>query len=101
MRIAIIALTALALSAIILFVLIPRKATKSETVVAPKAKPAVSKEPIEWDRDSMMNAYRKEQERFVKVLNEASDEKLFTVLNYAIANHYVPNRDIDPFLMFM
>jgi hypothetical protein len=45
----------------------------------------------------MMRAYGKEQARFAKVLKEASDEELFVVLNYAIANHYVPNRDVDPF----
>lgn len=67
MQIAIIVAIVLALSAIILFVFIPRKTTKPETVVAPKAKPAVSNEPIEWNRDSMMNAYRKEQARFAKV----------------------------------
>ena len=39
----------------------------------------------------------KEQFRFAKVLSEASDEELFIVLNYAIAQHYVPNREIDPF----
>ena len=43
--------------------------------------------------------FRIEQARFAKVLKEASDEELFTVLNYAIASHYVPNRDIDPFLI--
>ena len=86
LRIAIIVTAVLALAAIVFFVLIPRKATKPETVVAPKAKPAVSKEPIEWDRDSMMNAYRKEQERFAKVLSEASDDELFVVLNFAIAH---------------
>lgn len=32
-----------------------------------------------------------------KFLSKASDEELFVVLNYAIARHYVPNRDIDPF----
>ena len=97
LQIVIIALAVLALSAIILFVLSPRKATKLEIVVAPKAKPAVSKESIEWDRDSMMKAYEKEQARFAKVLSEASDEELFVVLNFAIAHQYVPNRTIDPF----
>ena len=43
------------------------------------------------------NGYAKEQARFAKVLKEASDEELFVVLNYAIANHFVPNRDIDPY----
>lgn len=41
--------------------------------------------------------YAKEQARFAKVLSEASDEELFIVLNYAIAQHYVPNKNIDPF----
>lgn len=31
------------------------------------------------------------------MLKEASDEELFVMLNYAIAHHYVPNREIDPF----
>ena len=43
------------------------------------------------------NGYAKEQARFAKVLSEASDEELFIVLNYAIAQHYVPNKNIDPF----
>ena len=41
--------------------------------------------------------YKAEQKRFEKVLQQASDEELFTVLKYAIAYHYVPNRDVDPF----
>lgn len=41
--------------------------------------------------------YAKEQARFAKVLKEASDEELFVMLNYAIAHHFVPNREIDPF----
>lgn len=45
----------------------------------------------------MRDGYEKEQVRFAKVLREASDEELFVVLNYAIANHFVPNMDIDPF----
>ncbi|MBR1513367.1 MAG: hypothetical protein IJ622_03645 [Bacteroidales bacterium] len=43
------------------------------------------------------NGYEKEQARFAKVLDEASDEELFMVLSYAIAHQYVPNRDIDPY----
>lgn len=102
LQIAIIALAVLALAAIKLFVLIPRKAAKPETVVAPKATivskgSTTSKDPIEWDRDSMMKAYEKEQARFAKVLSEASDEELFVVLNFAIAHQYVPNRTIDLF----
>ena len=49
------------------------------------------------DLDRMREGYGKEQERFAKVLKEASDEELFTVLNYAIAQQYVPNKEIDPF----
>ena len=53
----------------------------------------------EWEREieQEREGYAKEQARFAKVLSEASDEELFIVLNYAIANHYVPNMDIDPF----
>lgn len=43
------------------------------------------------------NGYEKERNRFDEVLKQASDEELFVVLNYAIAHHYVPNRDVDPF----
>ncbi len=39
----------------------------------------------------------KEQARFAEVLRQASDEELFIVLKYAIAHHYVPTRDIDPY----
>lgn len=38
-----------------------------------------------------------EQNRFEKVLQQASDDELFTVFKYAIARHYVPNREVDPF----
>lgn len=41
--------------------------------------------------------YKKEQDRFAEVLRQASDEELFLVLNYAIANHFVPNMDVDPY----
>jgi hypothetical protein len=41
--------------------------------------------------------YKAEQKRFEKVLQQASDDELFLVLNYAIAHHFVPNREIDPF----
>lgn len=55
--------------------------------------------PSNWVREleREREGYAKEQARFAKVISEASDEELFIVLNYAIANHYVPNRDIDPF----
>jgi len=42
-------------------------------------------------------SYEREQKRFEEVLQQASDEELFTVLKYAIAHRFVPNRDVDPF----
>lgn len=57
LRIAIIVAAVLALAAVII-ALIPRKDTMSE-IIASKTKPSVSKEPIEWDRDSMMRAFAK------------------------------------------
>jgi len=107
LRIAIIVAAVLALAAVIIS-LIPRKAPKPKIVATPKEE-AVSKEPtisedsIKRGRERGLElgrereGYAKEQARFAKVLNEASDEELFVVLNYAIANQYVPNRDIDPF----
>lgn len=71
-----------------------------------KEDPAVSEDSIKrkMDSDSIRREmerererYAKEQARFAKVLKEASDEELFVMLNYAIANHFVPNREIDPF----
>ncbi len=41
--------------------------------------------------------YKMECRRFDKVMKNASDEELFLVLRYAIANGFVPNREIDPF----
>lgn len=78
--------------------------SESEKTIV-KEDPAISKDSIkrEWEREieqeieQEREGYAKEQARFAKVLSEASDEELFVVLNYAIANHYVPNRDIDPF----
>ena len=71
----------------------------SKTIV--KEDPAISEDSIkrEWVREleREKEGYAKEQARFAKVLSEASDEELFIVLNYAIANHYVPNKNIDPF----
>ena len=97
----------LALLIIAFLVLIPRKDPKPKAVTTSKMK-AVSKEPTisedslkrEWKRqmEREREGYAKEQARFAKVLSEASDEELFIVLNYAIAQHYVPNREIDPFL---
>ena len=74
--------------------------SESEKTIV-KEDPAISKDSIkrEWEQEieQEREGYAKEQARFAKVLSEASDEELFVVLNYAIANHYVPNRDIDPF----
>lgn len=96
----------LALLVIAFLVLTPQKAPKPKVVVTPKVE-VVSKSPtisedslkLEWKREleRKREGYAKEQARFDKVLSEASDEELFIVLNYAIAQHYVPNRDIDPF----
>ena len=52
---------------------------------------------MEQKREREREGYAKEQERFEKVLNEASDKELLIVLKYAIAHRYVPNRDIDPY----
>lgn len=81
--------------------------SESEKPIVKEA-PAVSEDSIKWNKDSIRRkmdrkyernreGYAKEQARFAKVLKEASDEELFVVLNYAIANHFVPNRDIDPY----
>jgi hypothetical protein len=116
LRITITATVVLALLVIASFVLTPRKAPKTKTVTTPKVE-AISKEPTisqdtlkrEWEREDSIKrewvrelerereGYAKEQARFAKVLSEASDEELFVVLNYAIAQHYVPNKEIDPF----
>ena len=104
--IAITATVALALLVIAFLVLSPRKAPKPKIVTTPKVEAAskghtISEDSIkrEWEREleEEREGYAKEQARFAKVLKEASDEELFIVLNYAIANHYVPNMDIDPF----
>lgn len=41
--------------------------------------------------------YKKEEERFEKVLQQASDEELLLVLKYAISRHYVPTRNPNPY----
>ena len=116
LRIAITAMVALTLIVIAFLVLTPRKVPKLKAVATPKVE-AVSKDPTisedslkrEWEREDSIKrewereieqereGYAKEQVSFAKVLKEASDEELFTVLNYAIAQHYVPNKNIDPF----
>lgn len=90
----------------VLLVFIPPKAPKTKVVAVPKVE-AVSKAPTipedslkrerEREIEREKEGYAKEQARFAKVLKEASDKELFVVLNYAIAQRYVPNRVIDPF----
>ena len=114
--IAITATVVLALLVIAFLVLNPRKVPKPKAVTTPKVE-TVSKGPTipedslkrEWEREDSIKrewvrelerekeGYAKEQARFAKVLSEASDEELFIVLNYAIAQQYVPNKEIDPF----
>lgn len=106
LRIVFIAAFVLTLLVIAFLVLIPPKVPKPKVVVPPKVE-AVSKGPTisedslkrEWVREleREKEGYAKEQARFAKVLSEASDEELFIVLNYAIAQQYVPNKEIDPF----
>lgn len=104
--IVLLAVAVLALAVIVIFVLSPRKAPKPKVVAHPKVEavtkgPTISEDSLkrEWEREieQEREGYAKEQSRFAKVLSEASDEELFVVLNYAIAQHYVPNKDIDPF----
>lgn len=106
LQITITATAVLALLVIAFLVLSPRKSPKSKTVAPPKSEPVsksstISKDSLkrEWEREleREREGYAKEQSRFAKVLSEASDEELFVVLNYAIAQHYVPNMDIDPY----
>lgn len=52
---------------------------------------------MEQKRERERDGYAKEQERFEKVLNEASDKELLIVLKYAIIHHYVPTYDVDPY----
>lgn len=107
LRIAIIAAFVLALAAITLLVLAPRNNSNSADAVIPidtiseeatvMEEVTVSEDSIIMEKGRRKDGYEKERERFDKVLDEASDEELFLVLKYAIANHYVPNRDVDPF----
>lgn len=106
LRIGFIAALVLALLVIAFLVLTSPKAPKPIVVVTPIVE-AVSKAPtipedfLKRERERKIErekeGYAKEQARFAKVLKEASDKELFVVLNYAIAQHYVPNRVIDPF----
>lgn len=111
----------LALAAIAIFVLVSKSEIKQHDTVIPE-KDAVSertaiaeaptnqeelnkrKDSIWWETekrgkwlDDRDEGYAKEQERFAKVLQQASDEELFAVLNYALAHRYVPNRAVDPY----
>lgn len=106
LRIAIIVAAILAMLALAFFVFFPRyrpatttvpnmDAASAKTIV--KEDPAISEDSIRREMERERERYAKEQARFAKVLKEASDEELFVMLNYAIANHFVPNRDIDPF----
>lgn len=52
---------------------------------------------ILYAQDHSEIRYQQEQKRFTKVLEQASDDELFIVLKYAIANHFVPNNDLDPY----
>lgn len=106
LHIAITATVMLALLVIAFFVLTPKKATKPKVVAIPKVEavsnePTISEDSLKREREREIEqereGYAKEQARFAKVLSEASDEELFIVLNYAIAQQYVPNKDIDPF----
>ncbi len=42
-------------------------------------------------------AYAIEQERYTRMLEDASDAELFAVLRYAIMSGYVPNEEGDPY----
>lgn len=107
LRIAIIVAAILAMLALAFFVFIPRyrpatttvpnkDAASAKTIV--KEEPAISEDSIRREMEREREMYAKEQARFAKVLKEASDEELFVMLNYAIAQHYVPNyKVIDPY----
>ena len=112
-RIALIVVAVLALLPVAFFVLISKNNSNSGDVDMPEKKdtvssktiitkkPAISEDSIrqemERERERKMEGYTKELERFDKVLQQASDRELFIVLKYAIAHHYVPTRDIDPY----
>ena len=70
---------------------IPKKDTVSSKTIV-KEDPAISEDSVkrEWVREieQEREGYTKEQASFAEVLKEASDEELFIVLNYAMANHY-------------
>lgn len=106
LRIVFIAAFVLTLLVIAFLVLIPPKVPKPKVVAIPKVEavsnePTISEDSLKREREREIEqereGYAKEQARFAKVLSEASDEELFIVLNYAIAQQYVPNKEIDPF----
>ena len=120
--IAIIIVAVSALFAAAFFMFSPRNKSKPNETIIPKKdtilegtavmnKPLISEDPtnreelkkrkdsIWWktERGGERDKGYEEQERFAKVLQQASDKELFAVLKYAIAHRYVPNRDIDPY----
>lgn len=112
LRIVIIAVAVLGLIALAFSMLAPRNESNPKDIVIPKkdtvsAKAVVMEDPaisedsirreIEREKEREREGYAKELERFDEVLQQASDEELFVVLKYAIANQYVPNRDVDPY----
>lgn len=110
--IAIIFVAVSALLAVAFFMFAPINNSKSTDIVVSKKdtvsegaavmrKPLISEDSIrremEQKRERGREGYAKEQERFEKVLNEASDKELLIVLKYAIIHHYVPTYDVDPY----
>lgn len=119
----IIAVIAFVVAAVAFYVFTPKNDSKPANIVVSKKdtipegtvvmnKPLISEDPTNREelkkrKDSIWwkterggerdKGYAKERERFAKVLQQASDEELLVVLKYAIANRYVPNRDIDPY----
>jgi hypothetical protein len=88
LQIAITATAVLALLVIVFLVLSPRKAAKQKTVVTPKVETVskgytISESSLNQDWEQQKEQYKKEQERFAKVMSEASDKELFVVLNYS------------------
>ena len=85
-------------------IVVPEKDTVSEGT-ADMRKPLISEDSIrreiEREQDQRREGYRKEQERFDKVLQQASDKELLIVLKYAIIHHYVPTYDVDPYYNIM
>lgn len=110
LRIVLIAAIVLALATIAIYVLVaaPRKAPEPQAPNIPEQesvteKPKVPKVSMVWDKETensqLLKSLYMEEERFEKVLQQASDEELLIVLKYAIIHHHVPNSwHIDPYL---